>query len=130
MIFLAGAVVTREEMTGNDKQFSVLHIEAENAVLVLLSEGEDRLGTLAASVPSTIEMRSQSVFSSILLGDRNVTTARMLAERWESKKGKIIQPYPGVYQGLTGFQETCQVSRKQGTMNLNKQIRSRLNKPR
>ena len=89
MIFLPRAVVSREEITENDKQFSALHIEAENAVLVLLSEGEDRLGTLAASVPSTIEMRSQSVFSSILLGDRNVTTARMLAERWASKKGKI-----------------------------------------
>ena len=89
MIFLPRAVVSREEITENDKQFSALHIEAENAVLVLLSEGEDRLGTLAASVPSTIEMRSQSVFSSILLGDRNVTTARMLAERWASKTRKI-----------------------------------------
>ena len=76
-------------MTENDKQFSALHIEAENAVLVLLSEGEDRLGTLAASVPSAIELRSQAVFSSILLGDRNVTTARMLAERWASKTRKI-----------------------------------------
>ena len=82
-------MVSRGEIIEEDKQFSAFHVETENAVLILLSEGEDRLGTLAASVPSTIEIGSQPAFSSVLLGDRNVTTARMLAERYASKTHKI-----------------------------------------
>jgi hypothetical protein len=86
---LPEALVSREEKVEGNKRFSALHIETENAVLALLSEGDDRLGTLAVSIPSTIEISSQPVFSSILLGDRNVTVARMLAERGASKTRKI-----------------------------------------
>lgn len=64
-------------------------IETRNAVLVFLSEGEDQLGTLAASVPPATEILSQAAISSVLLGDRNTAMARMLAERLASKSGKI-----------------------------------------
>ncbi len=64
-------------------------METKNAVLVLLSEGEDQLGTLAASVPSTSGFQAQPTLSSLLLGERNAVTARMLAERLAAKTGKI-----------------------------------------
>jgi len=86
---LSRATISREEISEGDKHYSALYIDTKNAILVLLSEGEDQLGTLAASVPSTIEIRAPPVFSSILLGDRNMTTARMLAELCAVKTGKI-----------------------------------------
>ncbi|MCK4222917.1 hypothetical protein KAX01_01355 [Candidatus Bathyarchaeota archaeon] len=86
---MSRATISREEISEGDKHYSALYIDTKNAILVLLSEGEEQLGTLAASVPSTIEIRTQPVFSSILLGDRNTTTTRMLAELCAVKTGKI-----------------------------------------
>jgi len=79
----------KEEILEKNMRFLAIYIETKNAVLVLLSEAEDQLGTLAASVPSTSEIRIQPPPSSVLLGDRNTTTARMLAERLAAKTGKI-----------------------------------------
>lgn len=86
---MSRAKVLREEISEGDKRFFALYIETKNSILVFLSEGEDQLGTLAASVPANIEVRTQPTFSSILLGNRNITSTRMLAERWASKTGKI-----------------------------------------
>ena len=54
----------------------------------MLSEKEDKLGTLAVAVPNHKDLVG-SVTSSLLLGDRNVISARMFAEYMASKKGKI-----------------------------------------
>ncbi len=54
----------------------------------MLSEREDKLGTLAIAVPKPKEGVG-AVTSSVLLGDKNVITARMFAEYVASKKGKI-----------------------------------------
>lgn len=54
----------------------------------MLSEKEDKLGTLAIAVPKAKDMLG-TVTSSVLLGDRNVISARMFAEYVASKKGKI-----------------------------------------
>lgn len=79
----------KEELTEKNVRLFAIYIETKNAVLVFLSEGEDQLGTLAASVPPTTEILSQAVVSSVLLGDRNAVTTRILAERLASKSGKI-----------------------------------------
>jgi hypothetical protein len=79
----------KEELTEKNMRLFAIYIETKNAVLVFLSEGEDQLGTLAASVPPTTEILSQAVVSSVLLGDRNTVTTRILAERLASKSGKI-----------------------------------------
>jgi len=79
----------KEEISEKNIRLLAIYLETKNAVLVLLSEGEDQLGTLAASVPPTTEIQIKSFMSSVLLGDRNTTTARMLAERLASKTGKI-----------------------------------------
>jgi hypothetical protein len=57
--------------------------------LFLLSEGEDQLGTLAVAIPQAPKMVGPPL-SSILLGDRNVMIARVLAERLAKKMNKIV----------------------------------------
>jgi hypothetical protein len=54
----------------------------------MLSEREDKLGTLAIAVPKPKEGVG-AVTSSVLLGDKNVISARMFAEYVASKMGKI-----------------------------------------
>ena len=54
----------------------------------MLSEKEDKLGTLAIAVPKPKDTLG-TVTSSILLGDKNEISARMFAEYVASKKGKI-----------------------------------------
>ncbi|MCW3980041.1 MAG: hypothetical protein NWF11_01030 [Candidatus Bathyarchaeota archaeon] len=83
------ARIVKEEIMDKDNRFLAIYVDTGNAALVLLSETEDQLGTLAASVPSTSGIQFQQSLSSVLLGDRNTTTARMLAERLAAKSGKI-----------------------------------------
>ncbi len=83
------ATIVKEELLEMNMRFLGICIETKNAVLVFLSEAEDQLGTLAASVPSSTEIQIQPFLSSVLLGDRNTIAARMLAERLAAKTSKI-----------------------------------------
>jgi len=87
-LLMSRAKVVKEKLTERDKVFSALYLEVENACLVLLSEGEDRLGTLAVAIPQPQKMVGPPL-SSVLLGDRNVLTARLFAERLAGKANKI-----------------------------------------
>jgi alkyl hydroperoxide reductase subunit AhpC len=82
------AKVTKEELQEKDTRFLAVYIEAQNSVMIMLSEREDKLGTLAIAVPKPKDLMG-SVTSSVLLGDKNVITARMFAEFVAAKKGKI-----------------------------------------
>lgn len=82
------AKVTKEELQEKDTRFLAVYVEAQNSVMIMLSEREDKLGTLAIAVPKPKDLMG-SVTSSVLLGDKNVITARMFAEFVASKKGKI-----------------------------------------
>jgi len=80
--------IVQEEMRENETLFLALRLETKNANLLLISEYEDQLGTLAVALPPTEKMIGSPV-SSILLGDRNTILARLLAERLAQKTGKI-----------------------------------------
>jgi len=80
--------IVQEEMKENETLFLVLRLETKNANLILLSEGEDQLGTLAVAIPQKEKMLGPPM-SSALLGDRNIIVARLLAERLAQKTGKI-----------------------------------------
>ena len=82
------AKITKEELKENDHLFVALHMETQNANLILLSEGEDQLGTLAVALPQQQKMLGPPL-SSVLLGDKNVILARMMAERLAAQTGKI-----------------------------------------
>jgi len=82
------AKVVQGEIKENQTVFLALHLETKNANLVLLSEGEDQLGTLAVAIPQAQRMLGPPL-SSTLLGDRNIMIARLLAERLAEKTGKM-----------------------------------------
>jgi len=82
------AKIFQEQIKENETLFLALRLETKNANLILLSEGEDQLGTLAVAIPQAEKMLGPPL-SSILLGDRNTITARLLAERLAQKTGKI-----------------------------------------
>jgi len=82
------ARVVKEEITLESTHFLAIYLEMKNSCLVFLSESEERLGTLAVAVP-TLQNTVGSVSSSVILGDRNVISARTFAEYLASKKNKI-----------------------------------------
>jgi hypothetical protein len=82
------AKVVKEEIIEQNVHFLAVYMEAKNACLILLSENEDKLGTLAIAVPKSKDLLG-SATSSILLGDKNAISARMFAEYLASRKEKI-----------------------------------------
>jgi hypothetical protein len=85
---LSRAKIVKAELEENNMLFLAIYLETRNASLMLLSEGEEQLGTLAVALPQEEKMAGPPL-SSILLGDRNVTTARILAERLAKTVNKI-----------------------------------------
>jgi hypothetical protein len=82
------AQIVKEEIIEQNMHFLAVYMETKNACLVLLSENEDKLGTLAIGVPKPKDLLGPAS-SSILLGDRNAISARMFAEYLASRKTKI-----------------------------------------
>ena len=82
------AKIIKEELFEQDTRFLVVYVEAKNSIMIMLSEKEDKLGTLAIAVPKPKDLMG-SVTSSVLLGDKNVVSTRMFAEYVATKKGKI-----------------------------------------
>jgi hypothetical protein len=82
------AKVVKEELFDQDTPFLAVYVESKNSCLVMLSEKEDQMGTLAVAVPKPNNLLGP-VTSSVLLGNRNVVSARMFAEYVAVKKGKI-----------------------------------------
>jgi hypothetical protein len=82
------AKVVKDEIIEQNMRFLAVYVESKNSCLILLSEKEDKLGTLAIAVPKPKDLLG-SPSSSILLGDKNAVSARMFAEYVASKKEKI-----------------------------------------
>src|SRR5512139_2590777 len=82
------AKVIKDELLEQDTRFLAVYVEAKNSCLIMLSEKEDRLGTLAIAVPKPQDLLGP-VTSSVLVGSKNAISARMFAEYVASKKGKI-----------------------------------------
>src|SRR4030067_667045 len=82
------AKVIKEELLEQDTRVLAVYVEAKNSCLIMLSEKEDRLGTLAIAVPKPKDLLGP-VTSSVLIGDKNAVSARMFAEYVAAKKGKI-----------------------------------------
>ena len=82
------AKIIKEELIEQDTRFLAVYVESKNSCLIMLSEKDDKLGTLAIAVPKPKDLLGP-VSSSVLLGDRNAVSARMFAEYVAAKKGKI-----------------------------------------
>jgi hypothetical protein len=83
------ANVIKEEITEKETRFLAVYIEAKNSCLILLSENQDKLGTLAIAVPKSNDSLGQVASSSVLVGNKNEISARMFSEYVATKKGKI-----------------------------------------
>jgi len=83
------AKVVKQEILEENTRFLAVYVESKNSCLVLLSEKEDKLGTLAIAVPRPKELLGPPS-SSVLLGDKNVASARMFAENLAMLKDKIV----------------------------------------
>ena len=82
------AKVVKEELFEQDTRFLAVYVETKNSCLIMLSEKEDKLGTMAIAVPRPKDLLGP-VSSSVLVGDKNAVSARMFAEYVASKKEKI-----------------------------------------
>jgi hypothetical protein len=82
------ANVIKEELSEKDTRFLAVYVEATNSCLVLLSENEDKMGTMAIAVPKG-NPQLGTASSSILVGNRNMISARMFAEYVASRKNKV-----------------------------------------
>lgn len=82
------AKVIKEELFERDTRYLAVYIETKNSCVIMLSEKEDKLGTMAIAVPKPKDLLGP-VSSSVMLGDKNAISARMFAEYVASKKGKI-----------------------------------------
>jgi len=80
--------IVKDEIFEQNIHFLAVYLETKNACLILLSEREDKLGTLAIAVPKPRDLLGPTS-SSVLLGDKNAISARMFAEYLASRKGKI-----------------------------------------
>jgi hypothetical protein len=76
---MQNANFVRKEIQEMENIFSIVLVKTKNADIALLSEGEDRLGTLAVALPQKSGMIGH-MMSSTLLGEKNSTLARVLAE--------------------------------------------------
>jgi hypothetical protein len=106
---LSRAQVTKAELVENDTQFFAVLIETKNANQLFLSEGEDKLGTLAVAMPQPDKLVG-SPLSSVLLGDRNMMIARLLAELLAETTKKIS--LVSVFTKSLNEQEAAPVLRK------------------
>lgn len=82
------ARVVKDEIIEQNMHFLAVYVETKNSCLILMSENEDKLGTLAIAVPKPKDMLGPPS-SSVLLGDKNAISARMFAEYLASRRQKI-----------------------------------------
>ena len=86
---MSKAEIIREEIEEDGTLYSAILIEFKNAYVVVLSEGGENLGTLAYSMP--LKPKTSTVpLSSILLGERNKTISRLIAERLASSVNRMV----------------------------------------
>jgi len=83
------AKIFHKEISEKGTSLSATLIELKNSYVALLSEGEERLGTLVVSIPTRLEI-SKLPLSSTLLGERNVMVARLIAERLAAVTKKMV----------------------------------------
>ncbi|HEY4675335.1 MAG TPA: hypothetical protein VIH48_04690 [Candidatus Bathyarchaeia archaeon] len=82
------AKVVKDEIVEQNRHFLAVYTETTNACLILLSEREDKLGTLTIAVPKPRDLLGPPS-SSVLLGDKNAISARIFAEYVATRKQKI-----------------------------------------
>jgi len=103
------AKVIKDEIFDQNLHYLAVYIETKNSCLVLLSENEDKLGTMAIAIPKT-KNSTASPLSSVLLGEKNTILTRTFAEYIASQKEKIA--IVSIYLGNTNEVQAQSILRK------------------
>lgn len=82
------AKVIKDEIVEQNVHFLAVFVETANSCLAILSEDEDKIGTLAVGIPKPKDLLGPQS-SSVILGDKHSVSARMFAEYLASRKNKI-----------------------------------------
>ena len=106
---MSRAKIVKETIVERDVTFFAVYMETKNANFMLMSESEDRLGTLAVALPQPQELVGPPL-SSILLGDRNMTVARVLAELLAKNTNKMA--LVSVFAKTVSEQEAAPILKK------------------
>ena len=106
---MSRAKIVKEDLVEKNTSFFAVYLETKNANQLFLSEGEDKLGTLAVAIPQPKNLVG-SPLSSVLLGDRNMTITRLLAELLAQKTKKIS--LVSVFTKSVSEQEAAPILRK------------------
>lgn len=85
---MSRAKILKDEIVEENVKFLIIYIETKNACLIMLSQNEDRLGTLVAAIPPGGGLIGPPT-SSVLLGGKNATLARVIAERTALRTNKV-----------------------------------------
>jgi len=85
---MSRARIIKDEIIEENVKFLAIFIETKNSCIFMLSQNEDRLGTLVAAIPPGKGLIGPST-SSVLLGGKNATIARIIAEKMASKTSKV-----------------------------------------
>jgi len=85
---MSRAKIIKDEIIEENVKFLAIFIETKNSCIFMLSQNEDRLGTLVAAIPPGKGLIGPST-SSVLLGGKNATIARIIAEKMASKTSKV-----------------------------------------
>ncbi|HEX69104.1 MAG TPA: hypothetical protein ENG10_02270 [Candidatus Bathyarchaeota archaeon] len=85
---MSRARIIKDEIVEENVKFLAIFIETKNSCIFMLSQNEDRLGTLVAAIPPGKGLIGPST-SSVLLGGKNATIARIIAEKMASKTSKV-----------------------------------------
>jgi hypothetical protein len=106
---LSRAKIVKETLVERDTSFLAVYLETRNSSFLLMSENEDQLGTLAVAIPQPQKLVGPPL-SSILLGDRNVMIARVLAELLAKNTERIA--LVSVYTKTFGEKEAAPILKK------------------
>jgi len=77
--------IVRKKVSREGLTIYLNYLEFENGCIVILSEGKERLGTVAVAIPASVGLP----ISQAVLGDKWAMSSRLIAEHLAKKTGKI-----------------------------------------
>lgn len=82
-------MLSKNMMEEKEEHLSALAINLENGIILAISDGEYRVGTIAIGVPLSIEEKKTAAVTFPVFGTRNEIFAKSMAERTAHEMNRI-----------------------------------------
>jgi len=82
-------ILSKNIMEEKEEHLSALAINLENGIVLAISDGEYRVGTIAIAVPLSIEGKKTAAVTFPVFGTRNEIFAKSMAERTAHTMNRI-----------------------------------------